>query len=49
VRGLRKREKGLPDAEKLGVGLTFLKRAELLEGATEAGKGVKAYCVVYNF
>ena len=27
---------------------TFLKRADLLEGATTAGKGVKAYCVAYN-
>jgi len=27
---------------------TFLKRADLLEGATEAGKGVKAYCVAHN-
>ncbi|MGN6435939.1 MAG: hypothetical protein ACTHMM_05370 [Agriterribacter sp.] len=24
---------------------TFLKRAELLEGATTAGVGIKAYCV----
>ncbi len=27
---------------------TFLKRAELIEGATQAGKGVKAYCVAKN-
>jgi ribosome-associated toxin RatA of RatAB toxin-antitoxin module len=27
---------------------TFLKKADLLGGATEAGKGVKAYCVAYN-
>jgi len=27
---------------------TFLKRAELIEGATTAGKGVKAYCVAKN-
>jgi ribosome-associated toxin RatA of RatAB toxin-antitoxin module len=27
---------------------TFLKRAELTDGATEAGKGVKAYCVAKN-
>lgn len=26
----------------------FLKSAELIEGATEAGKGVKAYCVAKN-
>jgi ribosome-associated toxin RatA of RatAB toxin-antitoxin module len=27
---------------------TFLKRAELIDGATKAGKGVKAYCVAHN-
>ena len=27
---------------------TFLKRAELIEGAAAAGKGVKAYCVAKN-
>lgn len=27
---------------------TFLKKAELIEGATQAGKGVKAYCVAKN-
>lgn len=27
---------------------TFLKRAALIEGATKAGKGVKAYCVSKN-
>jgi len=27
---------------------TFLKRADLLDGATEAGKGVSAYCVAHN-
>lgn len=27
---------------------TFLKRAELMEGATEAHKGAKAYCVARN-
>jgi ribosome-associated toxin RatA of RatAB toxin-antitoxin module len=27
---------------------TFLKRAELIEGATTAGSGVKAYCVAKN-
>jgi ribosome-associated toxin RatA of RatAB toxin-antitoxin module len=27
---------------------TFLKRAELMDGATKAGKGVKAYCVAKN-
>jgi ribosome-associated toxin RatA of RatAB toxin-antitoxin module len=27
---------------------TFLKRAELIGGATKAGKGVKAYCVAHN-
>jgi ribosome-associated toxin RatA of RatAB toxin-antitoxin module len=27
---------------------TFLKKAELINGATEAGKGVKAYCVAHN-
>jgi hypothetical protein len=27
---------------------TFLKRADLIEGATTAGKGVKAYCVAKN-
>lgn len=27
---------------------TFLKKAELIDGATEAGKGVKAYCVARN-
>lgn len=27
---------------------TFLKRAELLEGATTAGVGIKAYCVAKN-
>lgn len=27
---------------------TFLKRAELIEGALHAGKGVKAYCVAKN-
>jgi ribosome-associated toxin RatA of RatAB toxin-antitoxin module len=27
---------------------TFLKRADLLDGATAAGKGVKSYCVVKN-
>ncbi|MES2277645.1 MAG: SRPBCC family protein [Bacteroidota bacterium] len=26
----------------------FLKRAELIDGATEAGKGIKAYCVAKN-
>lgn len=26
----------------------FLKRAELIEGATQAGKGAKAYCVAKN-
>jgi ribosome-associated toxin RatA of RatAB toxin-antitoxin module len=27
---------------------TFLKRAELINGAVKAGKGVKAYCVAHN-
>jgi ribosome-associated toxin RatA of RatAB toxin-antitoxin module len=27
---------------------TFLKRADLIEGATQAGKGVQAYCVAKN-
>ena len=27
---------------------TFLKKADLIEGATEAAKGVKAYCVAKN-
>jgi ribosome-associated toxin RatA of RatAB toxin-antitoxin module len=27
---------------------TFLKKAELIEGATKADKGVKAYCVAQN-
>ncbi|MBA3682657.1 MAG: SRPBCC family protein [Bacteroidetes bacterium] len=27
---------------------TFLKHAELIEGATKAGKGAKAYCVAKN-
>lgn len=27
---------------------TFLKRAELMDGATKAGKGVQAYCVAKN-
>ena len=27
---------------------TFLKKADLIEGATTAGKGVKAYCVTKN-
>jgi ribosome-associated toxin RatA of RatAB toxin-antitoxin module len=27
---------------------TFLKRAELIDGATTAGKGIKAYCVAKN-
>jgi len=27
---------------------TFLKKADLIDGATEAGKGVKAYCVARN-
>ena len=27
---------------------TFLKRADLIDGASEAGKGVKAYCVAKN-
>lgn len=27
---------------------TFLKKAELIEGATEAAKGVKAFCVAKN-
>ena len=27
---------------------TFLKRADLIEGATAAGKGVKAFCVAKN-
>jgi ribosome-associated toxin RatA of RatAB toxin-antitoxin module len=27
---------------------TFLKKAELIEGATKAGKGIKAYCVAKN-
>lgn len=27
---------------------TFLKKAELMDGATQAGKGVKAYCVAKN-
>lgn len=27
---------------------TFLKRAELMDGATQADKGVKAYCVAHN-
>src|SRR3954468_1694221 len=27
---------------------TFLKKADLIEGAREAGIGVKAYCVAYN-
>jgi ribosome-associated toxin RatA of RatAB toxin-antitoxin module len=27
---------------------TFLKRAELVDGATKADKGVKAYCVAHN-
>jgi len=27
---------------------TFLKRAELMDGASTAGKGVKAYCVAKN-
>jgi ribosome-associated toxin RatA of RatAB toxin-antitoxin module len=27
---------------------TFLKKADLINGATKAGKGVKAYCVAHN-
>jgi ribosome-associated toxin RatA of RatAB toxin-antitoxin module len=27
---------------------TFLKKADLIEGATKSGKGVKAYCVAKN-
>ena len=27
---------------------TFLRKAELIQGATEADKGVKAYCVAHN-
>ena len=27
---------------------TFLKKAELIDGATKAGKGIKAYCVAKN-
>lgn len=27
---------------------TFLKRADLMDGMTAAGKGVKAYCVAHN-
>ncbi|HEX8529332.1 MAG TPA: hypothetical protein VF646_04895 [Cytophagales bacterium] len=27
---------------------TFLKRADLVDGATAAGKGVKSYCVARN-
>ena len=27
---------------------TFLKKADLINGATEAGKGVKAWCVAHN-
>lgn len=27
---------------------TFLKKAELMDGALKAGKGVKAYCVAKN-
>lgn len=27
---------------------TFLQRAELMDGAQEAGKGVRAYCVAHN-
>src|SRR5690606_37564606 len=27
---------------------TFLKRAELVEGAVKADKGIKAYCVAHN-
>ncbi len=27
---------------------TFLKQADLIDGATEAGKGVKTYCVAQN-
>jgi ribosome-associated toxin RatA of RatAB toxin-antitoxin module len=27
---------------------TFLKKADLINGATEAGKGIKAYCVAHN-
>ena len=27
---------------------TFLKKADLVNGATEAGKGVKAWCAAHN-
>jgi len=27
---------------------TFLKKAELIDGATQVGKGVRAYCVAHN-
>jgi len=36
------------DYEKRLLWDTFLKKAELIGGATEAGKGVKAYCVAKN-
>ena len=36
------------DYNKRLVWDTFLKRAELIEGATAADKGVKAYCVAKN-
>jgi len=36
------------DYNKRLVWDTFLKRAELISGATKADKGVKAYCVAHN-
>jgi len=27
---------------------TFLKKADLIDGATESGKGIRAYCVAWN-
>ncbi len=36
------------DYDKRLVWDTFLKKADLIEGAIEAGKGVKAFCVAKN-
>jgi ribosome-associated toxin RatA of RatAB toxin-antitoxin module len=36
------------DYSKRLVWDTFLKRAELIEGAVKAEKGIRAYCVAYN-
>jgi ribosome-associated toxin RatA of RatAB toxin-antitoxin module len=36
------------DYKKRLIWDTFLKQADLVEGATAAGKGVKAYCVAKN-